>query len=356
MAAPNPHPEFSEPREEPAPRAARRTATRTTTRQGIAKKAASTLLLVASVGVELVTGRRYRGGAGGRALRGVRLPRTPQIVQVIEPRRPGPFERLREAWAYRSLLRFFARRFIEKMYVRTWLGKLWIPLRPVLSVGARVLIFGGLLGVPSEGTPYLLFFLVGIAAWELFSQTAYWATRSIELSRAVLKRIYVPRLTVLLASVAPSGLTFLVYLGMLTISVIGFWIADGVLYVELGPQTPIALAGLGLMVLLALGIGFWTSVYGAQARDVRFSLVYLTSFWFFLTPVIYPLSAVPETYRSLVAFNPMTAPVEMVKLGLLGTGTITVLAVAVCLSVVVGLCVSGFWFFSRSEALAVDSL
>jgi lipopolysaccharide transport system permease protein len=264
--------------------------------------------------------------------------------------------RAREFWEYRGLVAFFARRFTEKMYIRTWLGRLWIPLRPVLSVGARVLIFGGLLGVPSEGKPYLIFFLVGVASWELFAQTAYWATRSIELSRAVLKRIYVPRLTALVAAVAPSAINFLVYVAITVVAVVGYWVVDGVLYFELEPATLLAVAGLVLMVLLALGIGLWTSIYGAQARDIRFSLSYLLQFWFFLTPVIYPLSAVPERYRTLVALNPMTAPVEMVKEGVLGAGTVTPLAVAIAASTMVLLVVSGLWFFTRSEALAVDGL
>jgi lipopolysaccharide transport system permease protein len=316
------------------------------------REAASALLLAVSVVIETLRGQRWRGSRGRTPIDPARRAQ----VRVITPRRQGAVERAREFWEYRRLLAFFARRFTEKMYIRTWLGRVWIPLRPVLSVGARVLIFGGLLSVPSEGKPYLIFFLVGVASWELFAQTAYWATRSIELSRGVLARIYVPRLTALVAAVVPSAINFLVYVAITFVAVLGYLVVDGVLYVELGAATLLAGAGLALMVLLALGIGLWTSIYGAQARDVRFSLAYVLQFWFFLTPVIYPLSAIPERYRSVVALNPMTAPVEMVKEGVLGAGTVTPLAIAITVSTVTLLVISGLWFFGRAEGLAVDRL
>ena len=117
-----------------------------------------------------------------------------------------------------------------------------------------------------------------------------------------------------------------------------------------------AIGGCILAVLIATSIGFFTSVYGAQARDVRFALGYFLGFWFFLTPVIYPLSTIPADYRTLASLNPMLAPIEMVKQGLLGTGEITATSLAstsVFILVVGGL---GYWFFWRSEAKAVDSL
>jgi lipopolysaccharide transport system permease protein len=292
----------------------------------------------------------------GRRPRSRRRPEAPP-VRAIEARQPGLWERVREFWAYRSLLTFFGRRYVQKMYIRTWLGWLWLPLRPLLSVGARVLVFGGVLKIPSDGLPYLLFFLVGMSAWELFASTTFWATRSIELNRGILRRIYVPRLTALVAAIAPSSVNYGIYLCIVAVAVAGYWLADGVMYVDFEMDLLVALLGLLLMLLLALGIGLWTSVYAAQARDVRFGLGYVLSFWFFLTPVIYPVSAVPDSYRAMVYANPMTAPIEMVKYGILGTSwdvpdkALVVTGVSVLL---VGM--SGLWFFSRSEAAALDSL
>jgi lipopolysaccharide transport system permease protein len=280
--------------------------------------------------------------------------RTP--VRVITPRRPGVRERVAEAWAYRNLLGYFARNCVEKLYRRTWLGWLWIPLRPILTVGSRVLVFGGLLNAPSLGKPYLLFFLVGTSTWMLFSQAALWATRSIELARRVLRRMYVPRLIVLFASAAPAVLNFLLYVAITLVAFAAYVAIDGELYLVFGARTLVALAGLALSLLLAFGIGLWTSVYGAQARDVRFGLGYALGFWYFLTPIIYPLSAVPSGFRTLAELNPMTAPVELVRYGVLAAGEIPSTAIASTLAAIAVLWASGLWFFVRSEAEALDSL
>jgi lipopolysaccharide transport system permease protein len=277
-------------------------------------------------------------------------------VFVIEARRPGTVERLRELWAYRRLTAYFARRYIQKGYQRTWLGWIWIPLRPVLSIAPRVLVFGGLLGAPSGRVPYLVFFLVGTSAWELFERTAYWATRSIELNRRVLTRLYVPRLTALVAAVAPSGLNFLLYLALTLSAGLYYAIADSHWYLVFGVRTLVALAGLVLVVLLGLGIGLWAAPYGAQARDVRFTLRYVLSFWYFLTPVIYPLSAVPERFRGIAGVNPMTAPMEMARYGLLGQGEIPRTALLVTLGTIAVVVLGGLRQFGRAEAAAIDSL
>ncbi|MGH2837702.1 MAG: ABC transporter permease [Thermoleophilaceae bacterium] len=277
-------------------------------------------------------------------------------VRVIEPRQPGVLERFVEAWRYRSLVRFFGRRFIEKLYLRTWLGWLWIPLRPIADLGSRVFVFGGLLGVGVAGVPYLLYVLVGMSAWELFDRTAYWATRSLELNRRFLRRIYIPRLTLLAGAIFPSLLNYGIYFLLTLIAVGCYAIADGELYLEFGVDSLLVPAGLTLLVLLALSIGLWLSVYGAQARDVRFGLSYALTFWFFVTPIVIPLSQIPDGYRPIVEINPVTGPMQMVKRGLFGgepVPTLALVSTVVAIALIGGL---GTWFFSRSESAALDSL
>lgn len=276
--------------------------------------------------------------------------------RVIEPRQPGALQRAREAWGFRGLVPFFGRRFVEKLYMRTWLGWLWVPLRPTLDFGTRVLIFGGLFGVTTTGVPYLLFVLVGMSAWELFDRTAYWSTRSLELNRKFLRRLYLPRLTIIAGATFPAAVIYLVYVVLFAIALGYYLLVDGRLYLQLGPESVLALAGLGLFVALALSIGLWLSVYAAQARDVRFFLSYVLGFWFFLTPIVLPLQQVPAGFRTFMELNPATAPVELVRQGLLGTAPVlasSLIATFVALAVVGG---SGLWFFTRSEAAALDSL
>jgi lipopolysaccharide transport system permease protein len=276
---------------------------------------------------------------------------------VVEPRRPGVAERLRELRQSRALFSFFARRALEKIYARTVLGWGWLLARPLIDVGTRALIFGGLLGAPSGGIPYFLFFLAGMTIWSLFERTTWWATRGIELNRGLLRKIYVPRLVLPLASASPAIVEFAVYLGMLVLALGFFVLHDGHLYLSTGPQLLAAVAAVALALGLALGISLWTSVLAARARDVRFTLQYALGFWFFLTPVIYPLSAVPDKFKTLAAVNPMSAIVELFRYGLLGAGgEVTALGLAISIGSVVVIGAGGLVFFARHEAAAVESM
>lgn len=280
----------------------------------------------------------------------------PRATTVIVPRGGGVASRAREVWRARRLVLYFGKRFVEKRYARTWLGWAWIPLRPLLSVGSRILVFGAVLSVPSTGIPYPVFFLAGLAAWELFSEVSYFATRSMELNRRVLKRMFVPRLILLLAAAGPGILDALLYGLLALIAAFIYLGVDGQWFFDASASTLLVPVALAYMLLAAYGIGLWLSVFAAQARDVRFMLRYVLGFWFFLTPVIYPVTAIPESFRSLASLNPLTAPVEALKLGLFNTGTVPTTAIAISAGFIVVLLASGLWFFFRAEEAALDHL
>jgi lipopolysaccharide transport system permease protein len=284
----------------------------------------------------------------------VRPPSTE--VRVMLPHKPGVASRLRELWAYRATIPFFGARFIEKSYLRTWLGWLWIPLRPAIDVSTNVFVFGGLLSLPSNGVPYFLFFIIGNSVWQLFATGAYWATRSVELNRRYLRRLYIPRLTMLVGSIAPALLHFAIY-GLIAAGAVGYFaLHDGSTYLHLGPATLLVIPSLAMVVLMGWSIGLWTSVYAVEARDVRFGLAYVLGFWYFLTPVLYPLSAVPSAYSGIARFNPMTAPAEMVRYGFFGIGGVPVTSLVMAVGMIVVVGGGGLWFFSRSEERALNTL
>ncbi len=129
--------------------------------------------------------------------------------------------------------------------------------------------------------------------------SAFWATRSLELNRRFLTRIYVPRVLVLVSALSVSGALFLVYVIMTLLAFATYLAVEGHLYLELGPELLIALAGLVLSAAVALSIGLFTSVLSVQARDVRFALRYLLGFWAYLTPIYYSLDTVPSGLRTV---------------------------------------------------------
>ena len=112
-------------------------------------------------------------------------------------------------------------------------------------------------------------------------------------------------------------------------------------------------AGLALSLGLAWGLGLWLSVLNAMARDVRLSLRYVLMVWMYVTPVIYPVSALPEGWQFLATINPVAAPVELIKEGLIGAGDVELDAILVSIGVTLVACVSGLWFFARVAPIAV---
>jgi lipopolysaccharide transport system permease protein len=263
-------------------------------------------------------------------------------------------EQWSELWQRRALFGYFGRRFVAKRSSRTWLGLLWLPLRPALTLGTRLLVFGGVLQVTAGRVPYPLFFIIASSAWQLFAESAYWSTRSLELHRRELRQMYVPRLVPLLSAVVPALLDFVIYLGFAGIAVVYYAAKDHHSYIEIGPDTPLALAGVALTLALGLSIGLWTSHLAARSRDIRFGLAYVLGFWYFLTPVIYPISTIPQRWRPLANINPVLQPVELIKRGLLGTGQVTLHALLVTLAFIAVTFVGGMWFFSRAERATSD--
>lgn len=282
--------------------------------------------------------------------------RRARELSVIEPRRRGSRERLRELWSYRGLFKFFGGRALDKMTARTVIGRPWLILRPLLDVLTVTLIFGGLLKVPSSNLPYFLFFVAGRASWAVFETSVIWSTRSLELNRKLLAKVYFPRLILPVASISPAIVELSIYVVLLLCGVTYYGIVDGTFYLELGPQLFAAIAALLLGIGLALAIGVWTSVLGASARDVRFSLTYALGFWLYLTPVFYPLSLVPDKYQTLAAVNPMTPVVELFKWGVFDAGKVLPLGIAYTTGVILVLGATGLSYFGRKEAAAVDRL
>lgn len=273
---------------------------------------------------------------------------------VIEPYSTGLRPRAREIWQYRRLARFFSVKAIQRLYQRTYLGWLWIFIRPLFPLMVKTIIFGGLLAVPTEGVPYFLFLVTSSTVWELFASATMWGTRSLDMNRSLLKQLYLPRLILPLSMMAPALLTFVIYMAVLVCAMLWFWIADGRLYLNAGPNLLWAPVAIVMAIAMAFAISLWTAVPAMGARDVRFSLSYVLGFWIFLTPVMYPMSAVSERWRPWMLLNPMAPIVEAFKFGVLGVGTVEASHIAIAAGLILVVMISGLIFFVRAEATAAD--
>jgi len=275
---------------------------------------------------------------------------------VIEPSRTGLLVRFEELWRHRRILWFFSVREVKDRYEGMTLGIFWLFARPLLPIFVTAFVFGGLLQVPSDGVPYFLFFLAGVSCWRVFERSVLWVTKSLESNRTLLKKVYFPRLLAPISSVAPAVTEFVVMLTLLLLVVGYYFFHDGMFYLRLGFPMLVALLAIVLTVFFAVSIGLWTSVVQVRHKETRFGLRYLMQFWLYATPVIYPLSSVPDQYRFVVYLNPMAPLVEAYKWGMLGIGEFPGAALLSGVAVIFVTFAAGLVFFDRSEAVAVDQL
>lgn len=275
---------------------------------------------------------------------------------IIDARVPSFVSRLGQLGAYRDVIRYTAVRALEKMYSRTVLGRLWLFIRPLFEVVVGTVIFGNIIGVQSENIPYFLFFLIGMTIWNLFGGSLMWITRSLEMNHGVLKNAYFPRVILPLGNAAPAWTNFGICVVVIVLTGVYYYAAEQRMYLVAGLRTLAAIAAVALTALLALAVGLWTSVLGVNARDVRFALGYATQFWFYLTPVIYPVSVIPERWRWLAKANPMAPLVETFKWGTLGIGHLDWASLSVSVATIVVVLGAGCWFFNRSDPAAFDRI
>lgn len=274
---------------------------------------------------------------------------------VVEPPSDDLPARLRELVASRSLLLHFAREAVKRRYQRTILGWAWLFIRPLAAVAAAAILFGRVLQVDPGPVPYFLFFLTGFAIWSFFDFGLMWVTRSLEINRRLLKKVYFPRLLLPLSHLGPPLFELGIYLVILVLTLLFYRLTHGTLYLADGAAPLLALLAIPYVAALALGIGLWTSVLGAVNRDLRFTLRYVLQFWFYLTPVIYPLTRLDGTLRVIAELNPMTFPVTLMLSGI-GIGAVPSTSIVSGLVVCVVAVVSGLWFFHSNEATSLDRL
>lgn len=236
--------------------------------------------------------------------------------QITTIRPAGRWARLQpaEIWRYRDLLWLLALRDVRVRYKQAVLGAAWALIQPVVTMIVLAGFFGGLMDMEERvgsGTPYPIFLYAGLLPWMLFSSAVTASSNSLVSAAGILKKVYFPRLIVPLASAgAPLvdyALGATVLLGMMFYYGVGLsW--SMLLLPMLLASTLIAVFGVSLVVA-ALTVAY---------RDFRHVVPFMVQVLFFLTPVIYPVSIVPERFRWLLMLNPMGGTTDAFRAAILG--------------------------------------
>jgi lipopolysaccharide transport system permease protein len=270
--------------------------------------------------------------------------------------RDGFLARVREVWQYRRVLWFFSLRSLQSLYAKTYLGVWWVLIRTLVPLGVGSFVFGTVMQVPTGAVPYFLFFLAGQVPWNFFDGPLIRASRGLEANRQLLTKLYVPRIILPIGQMAAGLVEPVIIVCVFLASLLYYRRSDGVWYVQADRRLFASVLSVLVVLWFALALSLWTSVWQARARDARFVLRYVVTFWLFFTPVIYPLALVPADIRWLMYLNPLTAPVETFRWALFPGMTHSWAWFGYSVAVTALVFAAGAWYFARSESTAVDKL
>jgi lipopolysaccharide transport system permease protein len=268
-------------------------------------------------------------------------------VTVIRPSKGWRALNFREIWEYRELLYFLVWRDVKVRYKQTALGAAWAILQPLLATVIFTVFFGRLANIPSDGVPYPLFAFTAMLPWQIFAHALGESGNSLVANQHLITKVYFPRVLIptaaVLAGLVDFAIAFLVLLAML-------------LYFQVMPGIAILMLPLfvALAIATALAVGLWLSALNVKYRDVRYTLPFLTQIWFFLTPVVYPSSQLPEPWRTLYGINPMAGVVEGFRWAMLGVQPGSTSLMIVSVLTVVALLIGGMLYFRRVERTFAD--
>lgn len=236
------------------------------------------------------------------------------IPIVITPPSSLELPDFRELWEYRGLFFFLVRRDIKLRFQQTVIGFLWVVLQPLIQMLIFYIIMGILIKVPTGSTPYHIFFLTAFVVWQFFTQVVSNSAFSLVSNISVIVKSYFPRLALPLATVVNALIDFAVSFLVLLV----FLLIDG--------NYPITARYFLLPLLLIITIFFSSGVgllFGALMvvfRDTKNLLSFILMIWMYVTPIMYPITLVPEKYRILFYFNPLTGLVDAYRWVFLGQG------------------------------------
>lgn len=248
---------------------------------------------------------------------------APPHKNVIKSNRPWWDLELGEILRYRDLLLLLVRRDFVTTYKQTILGPVWVILQALMGSAVFTVVFSGLAGLSTDGHPAFLFYLSGTLAWQYFATVFGSGSHALQAHLGLFSKIYFPRLIPPLCDAISALVKWSIQLAVFFLALFLYnQGASADAQVLPRPEALLFLPALLLQTaLLSLGIGFIVSAASVKYRDLAQVAGMFTQFIMYATPVIYPISQVPETYRPYLAYNPLTFIVEGYRHLLLGHAT-----------------------------------
>jgi lipopolysaccharide transport system permease protein len=275
---------------------------------------------------------------------------------VIEPSQGWLKVKWDELWEYRDLLILLVQRDFISRYKQTALGPLWHVFQPVVQTLVFAVVFGKIAGIPTDGIPQPLFYLCGLLGWSYFSQNITVGGATFINNAHIFSKVYFPRLVVPISVVVANLIAFVLQLIPFFSFLIYYKLTgDHAPTVHLSWQMFLVFLPLLHIAIFSLGVSLLMSASTAKYRDLVHLNQFIVQLWMLATPVIWPLSKIPEHWHWLVWANPMSVPIEAFRILLLGHGSLRPTEVIISVAISILVLFVGIAAFQRVERNVVDS-
>lgn len=273
---------------------------------------------------------------------------------VIRPKSSLLELHLSDLWRYRDLTMLFVWRDFVAQYKQTILGPLWYLIQPLFSTIVFTIMFGRVAKIPTDGLPPFLFYMAGVTCWSYFAECLTRTSGTFITNAGLFGKVYFPRLTVplsiVISNILKFGIQFLFFIGFLAYFMIkGAHIRPNY-WIFLTPYLLLLMAGLGL------GAGLIVSALTTKYRDLQQLVTFGVQLLMYATPIVYPLSVVPDKYKWLALANPMAPIVETFRYAFLGSGSINVAYLLYSTATTVIILFLGVILFNRVEKTFMDTV
>ncbi|WP_299251854.1 ABC transporter permease [uncultured Cytophaga sp.] len=274
---------------------------------------------------------------------------------IISPKSSWLHLNLGDVWRFRDLIFMFVKRDFIAQYKQTVLGPLWFIIQPLITTATYIVVFGNIAKLSTDGQPEMLFYMCGILFWNYFSTSFLRTSETFSANAGMFGKVYFPRLTVPIASVLSSFISFGIQF-VLLMCIFMFYILNGY-DVQLNAVMLLFPFLMILMAAQALGFGIIISSMTTKYRDLKYLVTFGVQLLMYATPVVYPMSAVTDIRLQLfLKLNPITPVIETFRYGLLGSGTFSWQDLVYSFIVSFIVLLLGIALFNRVEKTFMDTI
>lgn len=279
---------------------------------------------------------------------------TEKWTDVIKPQRNWLDWRFGELIRARDLIMLFVWRDFVSVYKQTILGPLWYLIQPLLTTLTFTVIFGRIAALPTDAVPDFLFYLAGSVVWSYFAECLNKTSITFIANSNLFGKVYFPRLSVPVSILISNLIAFAIQFALFLVFVAYYWAIGS----AVTPNWTALLLPLYVLVMAGLGLGFGiiVSALTTRYRDLQFLVRFGVQLAMYATPVIYPLSSIPEKYQLLIVANPMTSIVEAFRYSFLGSGSINPWHLLYSFVFMLVSLAVGIMLFNRIETTFMDTV